>query len=139
MYAILYDWAGPSPLEHTVCTNSLILHHFKPLCLVTQLRRSIYNSIVEKWKPHSSSSIDRARATRMPRSCQCWINIARSTICSCSVCRCLAFCFYLQVNILVPADDDASFAALTSSHSISWISRFPLLPSLVHSQTILHC
>jgi len=39
-------------LQHTVGKNSAISHHFKPLCVLTQLRRSIYNSAVAKWTPH---------------------------------------------------------------------------------------
>ena len=65
------------------------------------------------------------QATSMTRSCQRRMNTASSTVRSCRVCRCLAFLFSWQINILLSVDDDSSFPALTFSHLISWISRFP--------------
>ena len=62
VYAIPSDSARPRTLQPTVRKKSAIFHHFKPLCVVTHLGRSIYNSAVAEWTPCILFSVDRERA-----------------------------------------------------------------------------
>ena len=52
-----------SSLQHAVRKISAIFHHCKPLCVVSQLRRPIYNSTVEEWRGHHTNYFRRPRSS----------------------------------------------------------------------------
>ena len=63
VYAIPEDWARPSSLQHTIRKNYATFDYFKQLCVVTQLRRPIYNSAVAEWTPRILFWVDREKAS----------------------------------------------------------------------------